>query len=76
MKTLGQPKRRFHASEMRQYMIEGEYVSIHDIAQRTGISTKAAWARLERAQALDGPVTWARLGAIDFPESTRMLNTG
>lgn len=55
-------KPKFRPSTMRQYMIEGEYVSIHDIAQRAGISAKAAWSRLERAQAKNGPVTWPLLG--------------
>lgn len=43
------------------YMIEGENCTTTQIAERLGISRKAATNRICSARRLEGPVTWARL---------------
>ena len=44
------------------YTIEGALVTTLDIADRIGATRAAAATRLRKAQRLDGPVTWAKLG--------------
>ena len=43
-------------------MIEGESVTISQVADRLGVSHRTASGRLLDAQKQDGPVTWAKLG--------------
>lgn len=43
--------------------IEGEYVTIQDIATRTGVSRDTARLRLHRVRKRHPAVTWALLGA-------------
>lgn len=43
------------------YSIEGEIVTIADIAKRVGVGEKTARQRLKRAQGGDVPVTWELL---------------
>lgn len=45
------------------YRIEGENVTMRDIAKRIGMSLPAARDRLRRLKGATGPVTWARLQA-------------
>jgi predicted ArsR family transcriptional regulator len=42
-------------------VIDGERVTIEDIAKRLGISRQAAKSRLHRERAKPSPVTWAGL---------------
>jgi hypothetical protein len=45
------------------YRIEGEYVTMQDIAKRIGTSAKLAQQRLAKLKSATGPITWVRLGA-------------
>lgn len=45
--------------------IEGEYVTLEDIARRTGASRGTASKRLSRVRKKGGPVTWASLGEVE-----------
>lgn len=44
-----------------RFNIEGDLVTLTDIAARLGISDTRAGTRLQREQKLAGPVTWAGL---------------
>ena len=51
----------------QRYSIEGETVTTLDIAERLStpekkVAREVAATRLRKAQRLDGPVTWAKLG--------------
>ena len=43
------------------YMIEGEPLTMVQIAERLGIAKSAANARMRKARGAPGPVTWAEL---------------
>ena len=43
------------------YHIEGETLSVAEIAERLGVSVRAAQRRMREAQARSGPVTWEAL---------------
>lgn len=43
------------------YRIEGEYVSMREIATRLGVHRKVATARVARMRNASGAITWARL---------------
>ena len=43
------------------YCIEGENVSMAQIAARLGCTKAAASVRMAKAKKLPGPITWARL---------------
>lgn len=49
------------ASPKHTYLIEGEYVTSAQIAERLGLSTSTAEGRFRRARKMEGPVTWDRL---------------
>ena len=51
--------------QLQTYCIEGEHVTTEQIAERLGISKRAAQGRLTKAQQSDGPVTWAALATTD-----------
>lgn len=55
------------AQPKQTLMIEGESVTAGQIAERLGVSGKVARGRLIKAQQLDGPVTWERLGLKRWP---------
>lgn len=65
---LDTPNARHHGrnggTPLARHMVEGELVTIPDIAARRGISLGSARSRLRRAQSKSGPVTWA---ALSFP---------
>lgn len=44
-----------------RYLIEGEYVTVAQIAQRISKSPGTAWGRLNKLRSQPGPVTWAAL---------------
>lgn len=54
----GQPARK---KRMRQWLVEGEMVSVEAIGKRIHLTHSAAANRLKREQAKPGPVTWAGL---------------
>lgn len=43
------------------YCIEGETLTLAQMAERLGVSESTVSTRLKRAAGMDGPVTWARL---------------
>ena len=45
-----------------KHMIEGELVTMPEIAARLGVTETTARSRLKRSKGLPGPVTWERLG--------------
>lgn len=49
------------SSREKRWCIEGESVTVTDIAARIGRSERVARERLQAAQASDGPVTWGKL---------------
>lgn len=53
------PRSRTRASV---YCIEGENLTMKEIAQRVGCSVSVASSRLNKAKTMPGPVTWKRLG--------------
>lgn len=40
------------------YLIEGEYVTYAQMAERMGVHESTAKSRFQKAKALPGPVTW------------------
>lgn len=44
------------------YCIEGESLTMKEIAERIGCTVSVASARLNKAKQMQGPVTWKRLG--------------
>lgn len=53
----------FRSRQENLWRIEGEYVTIREIAERLGICANAASNRLRRLQGATGAITWARLAA-------------
>lgn len=51
------------AKEGAQYCIEGEYISMRDIAVRLGISNGAASTRMSLLKKQPGAITWDKLRA-------------
>lgn len=49
--------------QANKFLVEGDSVSTRDIATRLGVSMDVARARLKRAQANEGAVTWKSLEA-------------
>jgi GTP-sensing pleiotropic transcriptional regulator CodY len=45
------------------YRIEGENVTMVEIAQRLGVTPSVAQDRMRKLRGATGPVTWARLAA-------------
>lgn len=43
------------------YHIEGETLTLAELAVRLGVSERSARRKLQQAQAADGPVTWEAL---------------
>ena len=56
----GQTARRRH---LAVYCVEGESLTLEQLATRLGVSETTVRNRLKRAAGMDGPVTWERLGA-------------
>ena len=48
----------------KQHCIEGEYLTTREIAERIGMSYRAAAQRLADARKSEGAVTWERLGLV------------
>lgn len=51
------------AHALSKYRIEGEFVTIAEIAQRAGLTAKRASYRMAELRNASGPITWARLSA-------------
>lgn len=45
------------------YRIEGESLTMEEIAQRLGVPRTTAQSRMRKLRGATGPVTWARLAA-------------
>jgi hypothetical protein len=52
-----------------QYRIDGETVTIAQIAARLGVSVAAAQGRMKRLWGASGPVTWERLRGFGKTEA-------
>ena len=50
---------------VERWCIEGEHLTVFEIAVRLKVSSKAAGRRLREARAKEGPVTWARLRGVE-----------
>ena len=59
--SLARSRRRASQAAVLLFCVEGEQVTLADIAARLGCSKDAARGRLRREQAKPGPVTWAGL---------------
>ena len=44
------------------YVIEGQYVTADQLAERMGTTKEKAVYKLSKVKAMPGPLTWARLG--------------
>lgn len=47
--------------ELHRYCIEGEYVTVKEIALRIGDASANVKARMKRMRAKPGSITWAKL---------------
>jgi transposase-like protein len=45
------------------YRIEGEHVTMSEIARRLGVPESTAYSRMRKLRGASGAVTWARLAA-------------
>jgi hypothetical protein len=53
---------RGSAKRAALYCIEGQYFNADQLAERLGLERSKAVARVNRAKAKPGPITWAKLG--------------
>ena len=44
------------------YVIEGQYVTADQLAERMGTTKEKAASKLSKVKAMPGPITWAKLG--------------
>lgn len=58
-----QARSRAKTRQINRYMIEGEHVTIEEMAARVGIAARTMSSRFNREKRKDGPVTWAGLEA-------------
>lgn len=56
-----QKKAAVRARAVASLLIEGEYLTSPQVAERLGVSPSVARHRINVAKAMDGPITWEKL---------------
>lgn len=57
--------KRGAAKQAALYVIDGQYVTADELAERMGTTKEKAVSKLSKVKAMPGPITWAKLGVSD-----------